>query len=180
MAETNGVSPEFEVSYATSHVTFCQPSEFVPRGTTSVVAWIGSFIGPAVSVEISVGNREIAHGRRGPGWTSRSVTIPLSRAVAHGTNATVCFRSTPKHEEVTARGNVRKGRPAMTVNGKPLKGAIAIEYLHRGPHSWLSRAPEIARRLGLGRVPSGAWAPVLAIMLVFAIGAAVAVAGRLE
>ncbi len=180
VARANGLSPENVVAGVTSHARLCQARELVPRGTTSLAVWISSFSGPAISVELTAEGREIAHGRRGSGWTSRSVTIPLNRAVPRDTIATVCFTVTPKYEEVVARGNPRKGAPATTLNGKPLEGAITIEYLHSGSRSWLSRAPQIARHLGLGRVPSGAWAPAFAFVLVLAIAGTVAVAGRLE
>lgn len=180
LARTNGATPEGDLTYITSHARICQAHEVVPRGTNAVVAWMGAFSGPGVSVEFAVDGRVLAHGRRGSGWTSRTVTIPLSATVAHTSTATVCFSLTPRYEQVIPRGSVEHGLPATTVNGKRLPGTIAIEYLRGGSHTWLSRVPAIARHLGLGRVPSGRWAPLLAVLLVVAMAGAVAVAGRVS
>jgi hypothetical protein len=180
LARTNGVKPEGNLAHITSHARICQVREVVPRGTKAIVAWIGAFTGPGISTELTVNGHVIAHGRRGSGWTSRTVTIPLSAAVAHTTTATVCFSVTPRYEVVVPRGSVVAGVPATIVNGKRLPGTMAIEYLHGGSRTWLSRAPTIASHLGLGRVPSGRWAPIVAVLLAVAMAAVVVAAGRMQ
>jgi hypothetical protein len=69
---------------------------------------------------------------------------------------------------VELAGNVAPRALAATVNGKPLRGRLRIEYLARGHRSWLSLAKHVARRLGLARTPSGTWIvlPLVAMMAI--------------
>ena len=168
LARSNGVTPEGEFASAVARVRFCQSGEAIPRGSTAIVAWLGAFTGPRVSVQASEGGHLVGHGEHGSGWTGRSVTIALaqpSRALAH---ATVCFSVAPRDEVVTALGNGAKGAARLTVNGKPTPGRMTLEYLRPGRRTWLSHAAAIARHLGLGRLPSGTWAPIFAVLLMAA------------
>jgi hypothetical protein len=180
LARTSGAVPTFRLGRIGSRAEICQAGQLIPQGTTALVAFLAAYSGPSVSARITAGGRVLATGHRGSGWTSRSVTISLSRAVPRTAGATVCFEVAPRYEVVEPRGGEVKGSPYMTVNGKKLPATMTIEYLRPGDSTWLSRLPTIARHMGLGRIPSGHWAPVLATLLVVAIAGivTVTVAGR--
>ena len=55
-----------------------------------------------------------------------------------------------------------------------LSGRLRVEYLRPGAASWWSLAPEVARRMGLGRAPSGTWIALLVLVLMASIAAACA------
>jgi pyrimidine deaminase RibD-like protein len=179
LARANGARPERVLTIAESSSRVCQAGELVPSRTTAIVAWLGAFTGPRVSAVVTERGRVIARGTHGSAWTGRSVTISLDRALRDSATATVCFSFAPRYEGVVVRGSPVAGTSASSDDGRSLAGTLAIEYVRpgRGGATWLARASTIADHLGLGRVPSGNWAVVVALLL--AIGLTVAVAALL-
>ena len=86
--------------------------------------------------------------------------------MSRATDATICLTRNPVAIPVGLFGNVSPRAVAATSDGEPLPGRMRVEYLAPGRRSWFSLARYVARRLGLGHVPSGAWtvAPLAAIM----------------
>jgi hypothetical protein len=166
LARANGAIPEEPLANVTSHVRLCQGQETVPPGTTAIVAWLGAFTGPHVSADLTAGGRLVGRGEHASGWTGRSVTISLDRPSAGATDVTDCFTAVAQDESVVPRGSAVGSQKPMTSGGRALLGRMAIEYLRAGRRTWLSQAPAIARHLGLGRVPSGDWAPVAVVAII--------------
>ncbi len=82
---------------------------------------------------------------------------------------TVCFATTPLHDELIAYGErTRKAIAAHTSSGAALPGRVRIEYLGAGAASWLSLAATVARHMGLGRGWSGTWIAALVATLTLA------------
>jgi hypothetical protein len=168
VARGSVVSPEAEVASIVARTRLCQAGEVVPKGSTAIVAWLEAFTGPRVSAEVIEGGQIVGRGQHGSGWAGRSVTIPLSRPSPGSSDATVCFIAAPRDEGLIARGGPVNGPARLTENGRLLQGRMATEYLRPGRRTWLSLAAPIARHLGLGRLPSGMWAPITTILLMAA------------
>ncbi len=160
----------------------------LPRGAAAIRVWLEAVIGPRVEVEALAGGRVIARGASGPGWTSGSVTIPISPVTRSATRATVCMNVSQAREPIGLQGvrtsarvaasdrqgplshAGKKGTPAYREG--PLPGRVVIEYLSRGDASWWSLARSVARRMGLGHAGSGALMPLLGIALMVAVAGA--------
>jgi hypothetical protein len=165
LARTNGVTPEGTVATIRGRTSICQTGEVLPRGTSAVVAWLEASIGPRVTVALSAGGHVLATGERTSGWTGASVTIalaPMARTIA---GVTACFRFAAINETVTVRGLASNAVASATSNGRRLGGQMRLEYLRPGRRSWWSMASAIAGHMGLGRVPSGRWAVIVACAL---------------
>src|ERR1700733_8783751 len=141
----------------------CQRDELLPAGTTAIRLSLEALLGPPVLLHVVDQGTVLASGRVGAGWSRQSVTVPvrpLRRAVA---DTRVCFTVVDRHETVYAKGDPYAGVPDAGTDGR-----IRIEYLRPGGRSWWALAPSIARRMALGRSPSGVWVVlgVLSAMLV--------------
>lgn len=151
----------------------CQPGEVLPRGTSAIRLTLKAVAGPRVSVGVLSGTRELTSGVAASGWMGAAVTVPvrpIARTTAH---VRICFRVSPAPENITIIGRATPPKmAAVNGSGRPLPGRIGIEYLRPGPRSWWSAAPAVARRMGLGRAPSGTWMVLLPIALM-----AIAIAG---
>ena len=94
------------------------------------------------------------------------MTIPVKSVAGTHVNARVCFKLNSSREAVHILGSPTK--PAVAArsgNGEPLPGRLKIEYLSSGHRSWWAVAPEVARRMGLDRAPSGTWVVLPLILL---------------
>jgi hypothetical protein len=151
--------------------TICQAGETVPRGTSSLRLSLNAHVGPAMTATVSAGGHVLASGTRGSGWAGARVTIPVTR-VAHAVrDATVCATIDQTRETVTLIGQPT-GRAVAARSGHiVLPGRIQIEYLQPGTRSWWSLVLPVARRLGLGRAPSGTWVALLVALLFGAVAA---------
>jgi hypothetical protein len=145
----------------------CQSGEALPAGTSAIRLTLLSTGGPQVYVKVLSGARLLTSGSVGSGWGGGSVTVPV-RAVDRTTaGARTCLRLGPTKEKVGFIGT--RTSPALAAKGgegEALPGRLRIEYLRRSHSSWWSLVPTIARRMGLGRAPSGAWVTLLAAILV--------------
>lgn len=187
VARTNGVPIEGTVKAMTSAGEACQDHEVLPSGTTAIRVSLEALLGPRVRVRVARGGELLASGERSSGWTRQNVTItvpPLRRAVSQ---ASVCFSLAPKDETVdlvggrssdalVTSGGAGPGGPPGSIYlpqiARPAAAAIRIEYLRPGARTWWSLALEVARRMGLGRAPSGTWialATMVAMATVVAI-----------
>jgi hypothetical protein len=167
-ANSTGLPQEF--GETNSDAAACQAGEGLPAGTSAIRIGLKSTIGPRVSLTASSAGRILTSGAAGSGWTGASVTIPVKPVARTSLQARICFKLGPTEESVGILG-LRTG-PAVAARspqGQVLPGRFKIEYLRRAPGSWWSAAPAVARRLGLGRAPSGTWIALLIVVLMGAV-----------
>jgi hypothetical protein len=167
---TNSITVTQELGLFRERTTVCQANERLPASTAALRVSLGAIadVGPAVSVTVSHAGQGAARGHRSAGWNGSSLTVPLQPPVATPIDATICLTRGPGGMPVELTGNNAPTALAATANGKPLPGRMRIEYLRRGHRSWLSLAKRVARRLGLGHAPLGAWIllPLAAMMAI--------------
>jgi Predicted membrane protein (DUF2142) len=168
---SNGVGFRANVASGEGGGTICQAGETVPRGTSSLRLGLETHVGPTVAVTVSSGGRVLAAGARGSGWTGAKVTVPLSRVTRTVADATVCSTIGQTRETVTAIGQPTGRALAARSGHTVLLGRMQVEYLAPGTQSWWSLVLPVARRLGLGRAPSGTWVALLVALLFLAVTA---------
>jgi hypothetical protein len=166
VASTNGAGSEKTIGATAKPVHLCEAGQAIPRGTTAVVLWLGAFTGPRVEVKIVVNGAVISRGEHPSGWSGRGVRVSLDRPIPRPLRAKVCFAVAPRDEVVTLFGD-----PAVHSAGAAHRTGerMRIEYLRAARYTWLSRSGSIGRGLGLGRIPSGRWAPIVAILLAISV-----------
>jgi hypothetical protein len=177
VARTNGVLEKGKLAETYSAARACQSGEVLPAGTSAIRLALESGLGPRLSVAVLSGGRTLTRGAVGSGWISSTVTVPVrpvSRAVS---NVRVCFSFGRTGERVALIGSPSSSTVAVKDNeGHALPGRIEIEYLRPGSDSWWSLAHAVARRMGLGRAPSGGW--IVLTLLAF-MGTVVAISSWL-
>jgi Predicted membrane protein (DUF2142) len=147
----------------------CQDGEVLPRGTSALRLDLDSNVGPRVTVTVLSRGHVLARGTHGSGWVGGNLTVGIARIRRTTRNAEVCFALAPARERVLLVGGpVRDSGLAVP----PVR--MGVEYLAPGQRSWWSSALSVARRIGLGRAPSGTWVVLLpvALMLLVAMLAA--------
>ncbi len=170
VAHTNKV-PGNEVTVWTTRqgATYCQAHESLPARTSAVRIWLFAAAGPRVHVDVLSHGQVVTHGSRGSIWVGGSVTIPVAELSHTVPDVTVCV-SFPLHDEgVVLQGNLTNAASAAREGSMPLLGRMGMEFLRAGTRTWASQAPEIARRMGLGRAFPGTWIAFLPLALVAAI-----------
>jgi hypothetical protein len=150
--------------------TRCQPGEVLPKGTSAIRVSLFANVGPRVAVAVRSGSRTLTHGEHQAGWGGdRTVTVPLtplSRSVA---NASICITLGRAIELIQIDGQEVS---VPTAHGRSHREPrLRIEYLRAQRHSWWSQASSVARRMGLGRAPSGTWTVLLLLALMGAVTA---------
>lgn len=165
VAATNGVPAE--VTVATSgDQSFCQPGGTVPAGTTAVRLAMTNNVGPRVALRVLSGSTVISRGVREAGWgTAETVTVPMQRVPRAIDDALICLALGEAPEQIQLNGEL------IRTPGRAASLRLRMEYLRPGSRSWLSLIPSIARHLGMGRAPSGAWVAYLVIAIMLAISA---------
>jgi hypothetical protein len=156
------------LGYTTGNDTICQGGETIPAGTSAVRLALAANIGPRVTFAAYAGSRVLTRGAREAGWgIDETVTVPvraISRTVQDARVCTTIGAAIGRIEVLGAIGRVRRSGGGYSPSPE-----IEIEYLRRGRGSWWSRASSIARRMGLGRAPRGAWDVVLVVLLTAAL-----------
>jgi len=163
-------SKEENLGYTGESHTLCQSGETLPQGTTAVRLQLGTFTGPRLTLRVFAGTKLIDSGERGSGWTGRTVTIALRSVPSHSSVVRLCVGwAMGGSESIHVMGALTEPSRALRIDGAPERGRFGVEYLRSGRSSWLSLAPGIAHRLGLGRSPSGTWIAVLAALVMLAV-----------
>jgi Predicted membrane protein (DUF2142) len=166
VAGTGGSSGRALLGYAPGDDRFCQGGETLPRGTTAVRLSLTANIGPRVTFEALAGARPITHGERPAGWgVGESVTVPVRRVASTVRDATVCTILGAALGPIKVLGGLAPARRG-SAQGTP---ELGVEYLRPGHRSWWSLVGPIARHLGLGHAPSGAWTVALLVLLTSAV-----------
>jgi hypothetical protein len=142
----------------------CQGGEVLPRGTSALRLDLDAPVGPRVSVMVLSGGHVLARGTQGSGWIGGDVTVAIPRISRITRDAEVCFTLAPTRERVLLVGGpVRNSELPVP----PVR--MGVEYLAPGEHSWWSSALSVARRIGLGRAPSGTWVVLLPVALMLLV-----------
>ena len=71
---TNSVKVAGELAHFPPHATVCQAEESLPASTEALRMSLIAYVGPAVSVTVSEGDRVVAAGHHGP--RRRSLSVP--------------------------------------------------------------------------------------------------------
>jgi hypothetical protein len=177
VASSNKVPGRETAIASTQHgASYCQDRELLPRGISAIRVWLDAAAGPRVSVDVYSHERLIASGTRGSNWTGTAVTIPVKALPEAVTGTTVCVTFSLHDETIIVQGRAAPAAIAARDDRNPLAGRMWVEYLRPGTRSWLAQILEVARRMGLGRAPTGTWVALAALALLLA---AIALASRL-
>jgi len=160
LAGTNSVAPSKAVVKTRGDSILCQADEDVPAGTIAVRLWVHANVSPAVTALVRAGSRTLAKGRAPSGRLTATIAVPIARLARAAPDAEVCFEFGPAVETILLIGE--SSAPAHS-GAAPYR--VRVEYLRPGRTSWWAMAGAIARRLGLGRAPSGSWVWLLPILL---------------
>jgi hypothetical protein len=151
---------------ATERTHVCQSGELLPRGVSAIRLRAFAFLGPKVTLSLSTHGHVIVHGERGSGWTGGVVTVPVNRLATAVSDVELCFTLFLNGDEsIALTGEQTDSAHAASYQYGSLPGRVRVEYLRPSRSSWLSLAPEVARRMGLGHAPSGTWSVLLVIAL---------------
>jgi hypothetical protein len=162
-----------KLSGAGGPVRLCQGGEVLPRGSSAVRISLEALIGPPVALTASSGGHVLATGRRGAGWSTGSVTIPVRPLARSYSNVTVCAQlGQPRKQPVNVDGIPTPPAQATHAStGQSAGGRMIVEYLRPGDTSWWSLVRSVARRMGLGHAFDGAWVALLAAAMMAALAA---------
>jgi hypothetical protein len=159
---TNSVKAEGTIANTQGNTTFCQGDETLPAGASAMRLSVSVNVGPKVTVTVLSGSQVVAEGVQASGWTGEQVTVPIAPVPTAVTGANVCIAIGPAVESIGLTG-VKAPHPTAEAPGK-----ARVEYLRPSNRTWLSMAGAVARRLGLGRSPSGTWIAFVPILLMLA------------
>jgi hypothetical protein len=136
----------------------CQGGEVLPRETAAIHTSLFANDGPSVKVEALRGTEVLTRGEEGSGWgVGEAATVPVARVGRTFRNVTVCLTLGPSIEPFDVLG----AKVEAGAKGGGGEAEMRIEYLRPGHASWWSLIPAIARRMGFGRAPDGAWSVAL-------------------
>jgi hypothetical protein len=159
---TNSVVAEGPITLSKGNERLCQSDETLPSGASAIRLAVSVNIGPKVTVTVLSGTQVIAKGTQDAGWTGEAVTVPIVPVPSTVAGANVCIAIGPTVEPIGLLG--QKSRRL----GAEGPGKVRAEYLRPGNRSWWSLAMPVARRMGLGRSPSGTWVAFIPLALMAA------------
>lgn len=171
-----GVQTRGTSALVTGDVEVCQANEVLPAGVSAIRLSLATYFGSTVRVRASSGSLVLTEGRRGPDWTGRSVTVPVTPLNHTASHVKLCFDVGPNSELVGFAGTptftpeTAVARTGGTSAGRPINGRVGVEYLAAGQGSWWSRMLPVARHMGIGRALGGTWVALLIAALVAAGG----------
>lgn len=165
IASANSTLANGKLAETASAATACQSKETLPARISAIRLTLASDAGPHIGVKVLSGARTLTEGSTPSGWGGGSVTVPV-RPLPHGVpGVRICFSLGATREKVALIGSPTTPDSAATGGEGHLPGRIKIEYLRPGHSSWWSLGQAIARRMGLGRTPSGSSDALLALLL---------------
>jgi len=166
---TSSVAVGTEFASIQGRAIVCQGDEVLPRDTSAVRLSLEASIGPRVTVTVLSGRRILTRGTLGSAWTGANVTVPVERVRRTTSHVRVCITVGRGRGAITVLGAPSSRSLAATVAGQSLLGRMRVEYLAAGRRSWWSLALPVARRIGLGRAPSGTWIVLLLALLMASV-----------
>ncbi len=166
-----GTRTDTQLVTANGDVVACQANEAWPAGVSAIRLSLVAYYGSRVRVVASSGAQVLAEGGRGPDWTGRSVTVPITPLKQPASPVTLCIDLGPNSEPIQFWGVHTPAREAtVTRGGQQFGGRVGVEYLAGGRGSWWSRVLAVARHMGIGHALSGTWVALLIAALVAAMG----------
>jgi hypothetical protein len=169
VAGSNSVVAYYNVAHAKGSSGTCEVGGTVPPGTTAIRISADSQIGPRVTVKVLSGQVVATSGQRAAGWGfAETVTVPVERVRRPIHAADICLAFGPALERLRINGTLARAKTSAGAGGTV---RLRFEYLRPGEESWWSLASSIARRMGFGHAPAGAWVVfvLVAIMITLAI-----------
>jgi hypothetical protein len=174
LAHSNGTLADSKIAESTGNAEACQAGETLPAGTSAIRLSLWSTAGPRLRVTALSGTSVATEGVIDAGWTTGVVTVPVKSVARASSHVRICIKLGQTPENVLFVGSQTAAAvAARTGKGEALPGRIKIEYLRVAHSSWWSHVRMIARRMGLGRAPTGAWIALLVIALMGAVVASV-------
>jgi hypothetical protein len=136
----------------------CQSGETLPRGTSAIRVHIFAEYGPEVALQVLQHGQLIAHASQQAGWTGGAFTVSIAPPASTLTGVTLCYRLALNGDETLSQlGEATSPHIAAHEGTTVLPGRVTVEYLRPGSSSWWSLVQPVARRMGLGHIPSGRW-----------------------
>jgi hypothetical protein len=166
---TNSALTRAVIASVDGSASICQADGVLPRGTSALRLSLNAGIGPSVTVTVLANGRTLARGTRGSGWTGADVTVPVAVVASRTPRTTLCFSLGQSRQPVALFGEPEPPSAAASSAGQRLAGRIEVEYMATGDTSWWASAEAVARRIGLGRAPSGSWVVLLLLSLMAAV-----------
>jgi len=173
---SNGVQPTTVVASASGGHVLCQHGATLPAGSTSLHAQLGPVeapTGPAVVVTVRHGARLLDRVPIAAGWNGIELVAPITRAARDVAGVDVCVSVARGAGAIGAIGDVpAPGTGALTLDGRPVGGALRIDWYRPGSASWWAFAGTVMTRIG--RVHGGwggPWIAWTALTLVVGAGA---------
>ncbi len=177
VARSNGIQRQTKLVETPGDAEACQAGEVLPAGTSAIRMTLWSAAGPSLQVRALSGSRLLASGAIASAWSTGVVTVPIKPVVRVSSPARICVKLGRSPEAVEFNGAPTRSAVAMrTGKGQVLPGRIEIEYLRKAQGTWWSAAGSVAKRMGLGREPSGTW---IVLLVLAAMGAVIATASWL-
>ncbi len=162
-----GAEAETALGSTTGTATVCQADELLPRGVSAIRLGLEASFGPKVLVRAYSGSRVLAEGSRAAGWTSASVTVPVTPLEHDASPVKLCLYVLANSEFLQLYGaHTSSAQAAVGNGGQVLPGRMSVEYLAPGSGSWWSRALSVARHMGVGHAITGTWVALLVGALV--------------
>ncbi len=170
LARSNGIRVESRVAQSPGRTEVCQAGEVLPAGTSAIRLSLWSAAGPRLHLTALSGGHVLTSGVIASAWSTGAVTVPVSHVARTSSNVNICVSLDQSPEVVLFDGSsTNAARAARDSRGNALLGRIKIEYLRTGEKSWWAVAPSVAKRMGFGRAPSGAWVVLVLIVLMGAL-----------
>ena len=170
---SNGVQPATVVASASGGHGLCQHDATLPAGTTSLHAQLTPVeapSGPAVVVTVRHGARLLDRVPVAAGWRGIELVAPIARVVRDIAGVDVCFSVPHGAGAIGAIGDLpAPGTGALTLDGKPVGGALRLDWYRPGSESWWAFAGTVMTRIGRGHGGwGGPWVAWLALLLALA------------
>jgi hypothetical protein len=181
---SNGVQPTAVVATAPGGQALCQHGATLPAGTTSLHAQLTPLeaaTGPAVVVTARHGAAVLDRVPVAAGWRGIELVVRIARAARDVAGVDVCLSVARRGGVVGAIGDLpAPGAGALTLDGRPVGGALRIDWYRPGSESWWAFAGTVMTRIGREHGGwGGPWVAWIALTLVLAAAAlALALAWR--
>ncbi len=169
VASTNFVPAEAPIAYTRGNATSCQTTT-LPRDTAAIRVALSGDAGPRLRITVLSGSRVVAQGERPAGWgILANVIVPIRALSQTVLIARICIAAGPTVDPIAVLGVPLSEHPPRELGLKDVR--LSLEYLRRGPKSWLSLVPSIFEHMGFGHAASGRLLPFLVLAMMIAVGA---------
>jgi hypothetical protein len=170
VARTNSIPAKSTGTAVERAGSICQGDEILPLNTTAIRVSLAANIGSSLTLKALDDSHVVTYGERDAGWgTAETVTVPVRRVSYTVRGASICLTFGAIAEPVEIKGIATPTVVSNSVTAPTSR--LRIEYLRPGHRSWWSMVSSVARRMGIGHAPGGAWIVFLLIALMAAAAA---------